>query len=548
MRWVAMLALACPVLSAQADESKKLKVVFMMGQSNMVGYAHPRTAWYITQPAYVPPAELGTYKPRFFNWNHYWSGVRYALGSEEFMAKGEALIDERRASRSMWRQRIFGNFSRENAKNGTTGKNWNYKEWGDPPGQGKFEDVSRQQYLDLKAEKEGIYKRMEEYIESSENKFHPKVAIAEIAKRDAAIADDIKRVREIFLKGTKPEDFDKMAAAEEAMKAEKKANKDKTPLFATRMDFAKFLKEHVNLPIAERTYIAAAGELRSDPEIEGKGFKQASGPLTVGWGQNSGVSGPEYPFGIAFERMVDGPVLIVKFAVGGTSLQQSWRPPSLANTETPIEKAAREAKGDEKNIAVGPLWVNNMAHIKEVLADPGKFHPDYDPKAGMEMAGMVWFQGWNDAGNKAYGEQFVHFIKDFRKAVNAPDMPVVAGLMGHGSWKQSTFGTDPNKGMLYAAQHTDLKGGVDLVNSLPYFPIELGFRKDVENVFGKESPEAEKANMINSRAVSKDGIHYHGSAKFKYLLGEAMARQLVNLRKGGEPTIHAEAQKILAGK
>ena len=278
---------------------------------------------------------------------------------------------------------------------------------------------------------------------------------------------------------------------------------------------------------------------------EGKDLKQANGVLTVGYGQNKGVSGPEYPFGISFEQMVDGPVLIVKCAVGGTSLSGNWRPPSLADAETPIEKAAREANGGEKNVQVGPLWTKAIDHIKTVLADPGKFHPDYDPKAGYELAGLVWFQGWNDNGNKAYGEQFVHFIKDFRKEVNAPGLPVISGLMGHGAWKQQTFTPEPNKGMLYAAQHPELKGTVDIVNTLPYMPIEIGLTWAAENVFGKESEEGKKAKYIRSRAMSKDGTHYFGSAKFVYLTGDAMARKLANLMVGGEPTIFEEAAKIL---
>jgi len=525
----------------KAPEKKKLKIVFLMGQSNMVGYAAPRTAWYLTQPAYQPPAKLGTEKPRFFNDNHYWSGVRYALGSDEYMAKGDALIAERKASRKLWRSRIFGNFSRA-AKAAGKKDEWDYKAWGKTPRQ---LELSNRPFLDLKAEEEGIYKRMEEYIESPENKFHPKVALAEMAKRDETIAEDLKRVREIFLKGTKPEDFDKMAEAEVALKEEMKARKQKGVTFKNRLEYANFLKKHVNLPIAERTYIAAAGELRSDPLIEGKDIKQASGLLTVGWGQNTGVSGPEYPFGISFERMVDGPVLIVKVAVGGTSLQGNWRPPSLANAETPIEKAAREARGEEMNVKVGPLWTMALAHIKEVLADPGKFHPDYDPKAGVELAGLVWFQGWNDMYNTAYGEQFVHFIKDFRRAVNAPALPVISALMGHGAWKQSTFATEPNKGMLYAAQQPELKGTVDVVNTLPYMPIELGLTWAAEKEFGKESKEAEKAIYIKGRTVCKDGTHYFGNAKFVYLTGDAMARELVNLMSGGKPTIFKEAEEIL---
>ena len=45
--------------------SAKLKIVFLMGQSNMVGYSHPLTAWYLTQPMYIPPRETALAKSRY---------------------------------------------------------------------------------------------------------------------------------------------------------------------------------------------------------------------------------------------------------------------------------------------------------------------------------------------------------------------------------------------------------------------------------------------------------------------------------------------------
>ena len=47
------------------------------------------------------------------------------------------------------------------------------------------------------------------------------------------------------------------------------------------------------------------------------------------------------------------------------------------------------------------------------------------------------------------------------------------------------------------------------------------------------------------RGISKDGVHYHGSSKFYFLLGDAMARKLANLHGGGESTIHKEAESLL---
>lgn len=531
----------------EAGPKKKLKIVFLMGQSNMVGYSHPLTAWYLTQPMYVPPPETATAKGRTYEQGgFYWSGVSFAQGdSEEYNARGEALMAERSASRRLWRSRIYGNFGRSVKEN-----NWNYKEWGEPPTGGRAGNVA---FLEKKAEEEGIYKRMAEYIESPENKRPPKVAIELIAKRDEPIADDIKRVRELFLKGTKPEDFDRL---DEALKAKGKDLGD-------RSAFAELVKEYVHLPIAERTWITALGEVNGEP-IGPKGGNVTQGRLSVGFAKFATNFGPEYPFGITFEQLVDGPVLLVKCAWGGTSLKENWRPASLMNSETPTEKAAREAAvkpeadetGDESAPAKpepdeGPsngCWVRSMDHIRKVLADPGKYCPDYDPEAGYECVGLVWFQGWNDAGNKAYGEQLVTFINDFRKEVKTPDMPVVCGLLGHAAWKKNTFGNDVNRGMLYAASDAGLKGTVDIVNTVKYFPIELGMLGSVKMAYGEDSDEYKKAEQIIKRSSSKDGTHYFGSAKFLCLTGNAMARSLANLVAGGEPTIFKEAEEILGEK
>jgi hypothetical protein len=132
--------------------------------------------------------------------------------------------------------------------------------------------------------------------------------------------------------------------------------------------------------------------------------------------------------------------------------------------------------------------------------------------------------------------------------VKFPKLPVVCGLLGHSSWEQATFDGDVNSGMLEASKHADLKGTVDLVNTVKYYPIELGFEKAVEEAYGKDSPEHKKADQVISRAASKDPVHYHGSAKFMFLTGEAMARKLANLLAGGEPTIHQEAESILNSK
>lgn len=508
-------------------EQKKLRIVFLMGQSNTVGHASAHTAWYLTRPMYVPPRDVALAKSRYYDGSFYWKGVRYAYGPEAFIAKGRALLAERRASRSRWRALVYGN---------THGKRDDWlPEYGPMP---KTGTKTMYPFLDKKAEEEGIYKRMADYIESPENKFPPAVAYDELTQRDAEIADDIQRVREIFLNGTKPEDFAPLWPILN--------DKEKRP--ADRAAYAELLRRHANLPIARRTRITAFGEVGGEP-TEYDHSNVTSGILSVGYGKDGREKiGPEYAFGITFEQLVDGPVLLVKCSWGGTSVHSNWRPPSLKDSETPAEKAAREAAGRKPQTGVGKCWERATAHIRNVLSDPGKYHPDYDPETGYELSGLVWFQGYNDMGNPAYGEQLVVFIKDFRKEVKAPELPVVCGLLGMNTWKHTAFDGNVNSGMLHAASDAGLRGTVDVVNTVKYNPIELGFCKAVMEAYPPESNEYKEAEQVQRYAISNFGFHYHGSAKFFLLTGDAMARKLANLDAGGAPTIHQEAEALLKAK
>ena len=53
---------------------------------------------------------------------------------------------------------------------------------------------------------------------------------------------------------------------------------------------------------------------------------------------------------------------------------------------------------------------------------------------GYELAGFVWFQGWNDMidakATAEYTSNLTHFIRDVRKDFKAPDLPFVIGQMG----------------------------------------------------------------------------------------------------------------------
>ena len=560
-RFIMGILCAAAVCLAGADiqgkkiKKDKLQIVFCFGQSNMVGMAEVKTAWYLTQPQYVPPKDIALKKSKIFNWGDlYWQGVRTFEGPQEMKDQLKKLVDERGDSRAKWRGRV---------KSKT--EPWNEAEWGPKPKIKNRDDMYA--FLDKKAVEEGIYARMAKILDSPENKFPAEKAYEEIANRDTFNAGKIKLAREIYVNGTKGEDFDAFNAA--VKKAFPKD--DKRSAEVKRTAYAKLAESMVNLPIAKRTYLAGFGAIAGS---KGEGItSETNGILSIGYGADIIRIGPEYGIGIMLEKLVDAPILLVKCAWGNTTVNEAWRPGSLDGVETPTEKAMREAwnqkeiakakaEGREPKLRQAPkpknklswCWSMTLPFVKKVLADPGKYYPGYDPKVGYDIAGMVWFQGYSDAGNKAYGEQLTEMIKWFRKEINAPNMPVVCGSMGVGGYNHTAFLGAVNSGMVYASQAPGLKGTVDVVNTARYFPAELGLLIKGLHAYGKDSPEYKKLIGIHLRANSNHGFHYYGSAKFMLLAGDDMAHSLANLMAGGKPNIDSDPfarpviERITSGK
>lgn len=526
-------------------KKEKLQIVFCFGQSNMVGLADVRTAWYLTQPSYVPPRELILEKTEKFDWNNlYWQGVRNFDGPQEMKDQLQALLDERRDSRDLWRDRIKG-------KRGA----WNEKEWGVKPEDNR---TSIYEFLEKKETEAEIFKRVAAILDSPANKFTAEKAYEEVINRDRHNAEHIQRVRDIYLKGTEAKNFE---AFDAAVKEANLEGGNHPELEAHRLTYAKLAEKHLNLPIAKRTYVSAYGAIAGS---KGKGIEsETQGPLSVGYGANIENIGPEYGVGITLERLVDAPILLVKCAWGNTSIREAWRPASLDGVETPAEKAAREEynqkeiarakeEGREPKLREAPkatnklswAWSMALPHVRKVLANPGDYHPDYDPEVGYEIAGLVWFQGYSDSGNEAYGELLTEMIKWFRKEIDAPGMPVVSGTMGVGAYYHMVYQDAVNAGMVQAARAPELKGKVDVVNTGRYFPHELPMLIQTLHSKEKGSPERLKLEAIHRRANSNKGFHYYGSAKFFLLAGDAMGRSLANLMAGGEPMVEKEIKNL----
>ena len=176
------------------------------------------------------------------------------------------------------------------------------------------------------------------------------------------------------------------------------------------------------------------------------------GKLGVGYGADKLKIGTEYGFGLRIAERVEGPILLIKTSWGGKSIMYDFRPPSAVDFKTTKAYADAKTKAEENerryeeavknfpesekkyasDLAVyqekmktvdekakkklreprkpklprkpkpfamdnaGHFWREMVAHVHDVLADPVKYHPAYDAAAGYEVAGFVWFQGFND--------------------------------------------------------------------------------------------------------------------------------------------------------
>jgi hypothetical protein len=128
--------------------------------------------------------------------------------------------------------------------------------------------------------------------------------------------------------------------------------------------------------------------------------------------------GPELQFGHVVGEASRDQVLLIKTAWGGKSLFRDFRPPSAGGV-------------------VGPYYVKMLTEVRAALADLKKDFPSYDGSP-VELAGFIWYQGWNDGVNPKtavpeYEQNLAHLIRDVRKELNAPKLPVIIGELT-GPW------------------------------------------------------------------------------------------------------------------
>lgn len=270
-------------------------------------------------------------------------------------------------------------------------------------------------------------------------------------------------------------------------------------------------------------------------------FLDRKGPLTIGYGSPN-RTGVELEFGWEMGDHFQEPVILVKAAWGGHSLWKNFRPPSSGMPDEQflrqeLEKArARVKKRNEKNNRDEPVptmddikepygksYRNMLVEVNDVLENHETMFPQL---AGtqVEVAGFVWFQGWNDMfgelARAEYEQNLKNLIHDLRRDVNAPKMPVVIAAMGQN-------GSKPAKGNMAAIQQAqfamnevrEFKGNVKTIAT------DALVDKAAEELYPHWRDHFEEWEKTGSDFV----YHYMGSAIWFNRIGRAMADAMLEL-------------------
>ena len=260
-------------------------------------------------------------------------------------------------------------------------------------------------------------------------------------------------------------------------------------------------------------------------------FLKRKGRLTVGYG-SPGCIGPELGFGEVVGDRYDEQVLLIKTAWGGKSLYRDFRPPSAGMPSAAVlDKALANLKKKKPDATLDdakkPYGVSYRMMMDEIQSTLGQLKTEFPAYAGQgyELAGFVWFQGWNDMIDadftKAYAANMAHLIRDVRKDLKSPKLPVVIGQMG-------VDGENPS------ANVRKFKNAQAKVLELPEFKGNLTVVK-TDQFWDKEAAAIFKSGWQKHRdewnKVGSDyPYHYLGSAKTMLRIGQAFGKAALELQ------------------
>ena len=218
------------------------------------------------------------------------------------------------------------------------------------------------------------------------------------------------------------------------------------------------------------------------------------GDLRIGYAQsrNPGWIGPEYGFGWTIGDRLEQPVLIIKVAWGGKSLNVDFRPPSAA--------AARGG-------VVGLYYTALIEYTRDCVSNLGTEFPEWKGM-GYRIAGIGWHQGWNDrvdkAGSANYEANLVDLINDLRAEFGNSKLPVSITTTSMAPPPELTAVELAQLAVADPTKYPAFKGNVKTTNARPFW---------------------------RDAAVSPSnfGYHWNHNGESEYLNGKAMGEQMAEM-------------------
>lgn len=200
--------------------------------------------------------------------------------------------------------------------------------------------------------------------------------------------------------------------------------------------------------------------------------------------------GTELQFGRILGDSLANQILLIKAAWGGRDLAVDFRPPSSGGT-------------------VGPFYTTMIQYFHEGLDNIAADFPGYDGK-GYEIAGFVWFHGWNDHLDNVKTAQYEtnasNLIKDIRKEFKVQNLPVVIGEeTGVGAAENGTQALAMQKAQAAVAARAEFAGTVSYVKTAEFV-----------------RPAQESPNTGHSH-------HFYGNAETYFLIGDAFGKSMLKL-------------------
>ena len=264
-------------------------------------------------------------------------------------------------------------------------------------------------------------------------------------------------------------------------------------------------------------------------------FLERRGNLTVGFG-SPGCIGPELEFGIAMGERFQEQVLLIKTAWGGRSLGRDFLSPGarqptpeqiqkIVDKENSNPKKKKDVTAEEVAARYGKTYREMMADIRVNLAELGRRFPAYKGQ-GYEIAGFVWFQGWNDLISDefatAYAANLEALIRDVRKDLGVPKLPVVIGQNGQNGFKPAEGGMKKVKDAQAAMEKIpEFQGNVRVVLTDAFWD------PDADKLIATWKQNKEAWDKVGSDF----GYHYLGSVRTFCRIGRAFGAAMAELLK-----------------